>query len=85
MIDQVICALAFFCCASSPAAVRYRIPEITKPMIAKTPKIPKSQFMIFEMIPAIDQVGSVVALVRAVVLQAAEAAAGTVNTAKRAA
>ena len=37
------------------------------------------------MIPEIDPVGSVVAPVGAVVLQAAEAAAGTVNTAKRAA
>jgi hypothetical protein len=65
--------------------VRYRIPEITKPMIAKTPKIPKSQFMIFEMIPAIDPVGSVPAPVGAVVLHAAEATVGAVNTATRAA
>ena len=47
IIDHVICFLAFSCAVSSPAEKKYIIPLTRKLIIAKNPKIAKSQFVKF--------------------------------------
>ena len=57
-IDHVIAIFAFLICPSSPAAVRYMMPEITNAMIAINPRSVRSHTIKFEKMPETVSLGS---------------------------